>query len=114
MKAMKSGNSCPVLIMCIYVMETGTGRDSGTHSMPFHVVIRLCQCTHRANHRQKEVVNQLAIDEERYRAHSECAMLFCFVYDPDGYCHNPSALEDWCFVPGEELTAIVVAVPRGL
>ncbi len=43
---------------------------------------------------QKEVVNQLSIDIERYRSHPDCKTLICFVYDPLGLCKNPVALED--------------------
>lgn len=28
----------------------------------------------------------------RYRAHPDCDMLICFVYDPDGWVKNPKGL----------------------
>lgn len=48
----------------------------------------------RKNLDQKEVVNQLATDILRYQAHPDCKTLFCFVYDPDGRCGNPAALQN--------------------
>jgi len=42
---------------------------------------------------QKEVANQLIEDKERYRTHPDCRTLVCLVYDPEGYCDNPVALE---------------------
>ena len=47
----------------------------------------------RENLGQKEVGDELIIDMKRYRAHPECKILVCFVYDPKGYCHAPAALE---------------------
>ena len=43
---------------------------------------------------QKEVANQFAIDILRYQAHQDCKSLLCFVYDPEGYCKNPSVLQN--------------------
>jgi hypothetical protein len=48
----------------------------------------------RKNLGQKEVVNQLAIDILRYQAYPDCKTLLCFVYDPDGYCKNPTVLQN--------------------
>jgi len=48
----------------------------------------------RKNLDQKEVVNQLATDILRYQAHPDCKTLLCFVYDPDGRCGNPTALQN--------------------
>lgn len=41
----------------------------------------------------KEVGDQLLIDIARYREHSDCKTLFCFVYDPDGKISNPEGIE---------------------
>jgi hypothetical protein len=48
----------------------------------------------RKNLGQKEVVNQLATDILRYQAYPDCKTLLCFVYDPDGYCNNPTVLQN--------------------
>jgi len=48
----------------------------------------------RKNLDQKEIVNQLATDILRYQAHADCKTLFCFVYDPEGRCGNPAALQN--------------------
>ena len=37
----------------------------------------------------KELGNQLIIDIDRYKAHSDCEKLICFVYDPEERIHNP-------------------------
>jgi hypothetical protein len=42
----------------------------------------------------KELGGQLIIDIERYKAHPDCKMLYCFVYDPDGYIKNPKGMEN--------------------
>ena len=41
----------------------------------------------------KEVGEQLMIDIARYRAHPDCKLLLCFVYDPEGRIGNPRGLE---------------------
>lgn len=41
----------------------------------------------------KEVADQLILDIERYRAHPNCKILVCFVYDPDGRITNPDGLQ---------------------
>lgn len=63
---------------------------------------------------QREVVNQLSIDKERYRAHQHCDTLFCFVYDPEQRCHNPTALEDDVSREEEHLRTIAIVAPKGI
>jgi hypothetical protein len=48
----------------------------------------------RKNLGQKEIADQLIIDRERYAADERCKTLVCFVYDPEGRCKNPAALEN--------------------
>jgi hypothetical protein len=43
---------------------------------------------------QRKIVEELVVDKERYRAHPDCRTLVCFVYDPEGRCDNPNALEN--------------------
>ena len=47
----------------------------------------------RPGHADREVADELIIDKERYRAHSDCGALICFVYDPAHALRNPVALE---------------------
>ena len=42
--------------------------------------------------RDRELVDQLIIDKERYRSHYNCRNLICFIYDPDGLISNPTGL----------------------
>lgn len=44
--------------------------------------------------RAKEVRDELIIDMSAYRSHPNCKTLVAFVYDPDMYIDNPSALEN--------------------
>lgn len=43
---------------------------------------------------QKEVANQLIVDRARYATDPRCKTLMCFIYDPEGRCKNPTALEN--------------------
>jgi hypothetical protein len=62
---------------------------------------------------QKEVLQQLTEDKERYRVHPDCRSLVCFVYDPCGMCDNPNALEDDVSVPDGEFRVVVIVAPKG-
>ncbi len=42
----------------------------------------------------KEIGNQLIEDIERYKNHSECDTLICFIYDPEGFIGNPKGMEN--------------------
>ncbi|MBO1069683.1 MAG: hypothetical protein HEQ13_10070 [Dolichospermum sp. DEX189] len=42
----------------------------------------------------KEVGEQLIIDIARYKSHSDCKTLICFVYDPERRIKNPRGLEN--------------------
>lgn len=61
---------------------------------------------------QKEVLKQLTEDIERYRSHQDCKTLICFVYDPGGYCKNPTALEDDLSGKRGPLDVIVHVYPK--
>ncbi len=41
----------------------------------------------------KQIGDQLLQDIERYKKHSDCDYLICFVYDPEGRIGNPRGLE---------------------
>jgi hypothetical protein len=47
----------------------------------------------RKSLKEREVGDQLIIDIARYEAHPDCKMLVCFVYDPDGWVGNPTAIK---------------------
>ena len=68
----------------------------------------------RKNLGQKEVANQLIEDKERYRTHPDCGTLVCLVYDPEGYCDNPVALEKDVSAISGGLRVVVIVTPRGL
>lgn len=40
----------------------------------------------------KDIGNQLVEDKSRYRTHSNCKILVCFIYDPEGIITNPKGL----------------------
>jgi hypothetical protein len=40
----------------------------------------------------KDLVDQLIVDRNRYENHPDCEQLVCFVYDPDGRIGNPVAI----------------------
>jgi REase_DpnII-MboI len=62
---------------------------------------------------QKDVANQLIIDVARYSKMTQVDVLVCLVYDPDGRCTNPSALEDDLAKSEGRLRVSVVVCPRG-
>jgi len=41
----------------------------------------------------KKLGEELIIDKEKYKIHSDCKCLICFVYDPDHIINNPAAIE---------------------
>jgi hypothetical protein len=46
-----------------------------------------------ASLKDKAIGEQLIIDMKRYQTHPDCKTLVCFVYDPEGFIKNPTALE---------------------
>jgi len=60
----------------------------------------------------KEVSEQLIIDAAKYRQHSECKSLVCFVYDPAAMLKNPRGIErDLGKLSGNGLEMICVIAP---
>lgn len=41
----------------------------------------------------KSLGEELLIDREKYKAHPDCKMLYCFVYDPEGLLGNPNGIK---------------------
>jgi len=48
----------------------------------------------RAGLKAKQLGEQLIIDIAKYKGHPDCKLLYCFVYDPDGYINNPRGIEN--------------------
>lgn len=61
---------------------------------------------------QSQVANQLIVDKARYAADPRCGALVCFVYDPDGFCENPEALENDLAGDNNPRTRVVVHSSR--
>ena len=66
----------------------------------------------RSNLNQQKVISQLTEDVVRYRTHQDCGVLFCFVYDPDGICSNPTALENDLTRQTDGLSVVVRVQPK--
>jgi len=60
----------------------------------------------------KELMDQVRIDIERYRARGRCTNLFCFVYDPEGRIGNPRGLESDLASTSENFTVDVLVAPK--
>lgn len=68
----------------------------------------------RKNLKAKELGEQLIIDIAKYKTHPDCKLLFCFVYDPDGYINNPAGIENDLKQDKQgELKVKVKIVPKG-
>lgn len=46
----------------------------------------------RESMKDKDIGEQLIIDIAKYKAHPDCKILICFVYDPDGRIVNPDGI----------------------
>lgn len=66
----------------------------------------------RRNLDQKKIISQLSEDIERYRAHPDCRTLCCFVFDPEGRCQNPTALEDDLAGQRDGLKVVIIVSPK--
>ena len=60
----------------------------------------------------KEIGSQLIEDIERYKAHPDCKVLICFVYDPEGKIANPRGIESDLSRVEEDLTVQVLIRPN--
>ena len=60
----------------------------------------------------KEIGEQLIVDIERYKGHSDCSTLVCFIYDPDGRITNSHALSgDLQSQSRDDLKVMVIVEP---
>ena len=48
----------------------------------------------------KGLTHQISVDIERYASQSDCKVVFCFIYDPEGRIAKPRALESELTVNG--------------
>lgn len=67
----------------------------------------------RESLKTKDVGEQLIIDSQKYRTHPDCKILFCFVYDPDGWIANPRGLENDLNKKDNDFEIKVLIVPKG-
>lgn len=68
----------------------------------------------RSNLKGKQLGEQLIIDIAKYAVHPDCKLLFCFVYDPDGYISNPAGIESDLNRNGkDEMNVKVIIIPKG-
>lgn len=62
---------------------------------------------------QRDVTDQLIIDERYYRRHESCSSLLCFVYDPELQLKNPVALENDLAKDEDDFNVVVIVSPHG-
>lgn len=61
----------------------------------------------------KDLGQQLIIDIARYKNHPNCKLLYCFVYDPEGYINNPVGIENDLNSDSDEMKVKVKIIPKG-
>jgi hypothetical protein len=61
----------------------------------------------------RKLGEELTLDKAKYRPNKDCRTLVCFVYDPEGYCKNPTALERDLAESGPDFNVLVVVAPKG-
>jgi hypothetical protein len=62
---------------------------------------------------EKQLGDELIIDTQRYKKHTDCKMLFCFVYDPEGWIANPTGIETDLNCDDDSLKVEVLVAPKG-
>lgn len=96
--------------------ETWTPRYAGNASrvdfvLPQTKVVVEAKMT-RASLTQRELVDQLIVDRERYANFAECQILFCFIYDPERHIEDRKAIRrDLENHPGSPPLHIVFSPP---
>ncbi len=61
----------------------------------------------------RKLGEELTLDKAKYRTNKDCRTLVCFVYDPEGYCKNPVALERDLAETAGDFTVLVVVASKG-
>ena len=59
-----------------------------------------------------DLTDQLRIDAEQYRSHDRCALLLCFIYDPEGRIGNPRGLESNLTNVSDSFVIDVLVAPK--
>jgi len=67
----------------------------------------------RSGLKSKQLGEQLIIDIAKYKTHPDCELLYCFVYDPEGYINNPRGIEADLNSESKEMKVVVKIVPKG-
>ena len=67
----------------------------------------------RATLKAKQLGEQLIIDIAKYKSHPDCKVLYCFVYDPEGYIANPKGIENDLNSDRKDFKIIVKIIPKG-
>jgi len=67
----------------------------------------------RRNLQEKQIGDEVIIDQRRYRSHPDLGTLVCLVYDPGGYCRAPAALENDLTGVDGRFRSVVIVCPRG-
>ncbi len=67
----------------------------------------------RSTLKTKQLGEQLIIDIAKYKTHPDCKLLYCFVYDPEGYITNPRGLENDLNDDSKEMKVKVKIIPKG-
>ncbi len=67
----------------------------------------------RSNLKAKQIGEQLIIDIAKYKTHPNCKILYCFVYDLDGYISNPKGIENDLNNDKSDMKVKVKIVPKG-
>lgn len=67
----------------------------------------------RYNLKSRQIGEQLIIDIAKYKTHPNCKLLYCFVYDPEGYVSNPKGIENDLNNEKAEMKVKVKIVPKG-
>ncbi|WP_378177854.1 DUF2321 domain-containing protein [Aquimarina sp. SS2-1] len=67
----------------------------------------------RPNLKAKQIGEQLIIDITKYKTHPNCKVLYCFVYDPEGYVSNPKGIENDLNDNKSDMKVKVKIVPKG-
>ena len=61
----------------------------------------------------RKLGEELTLDKAKYQTNKDCRTLICFVYDPEGHCKNPTALEQDLAESSSDFCVIVVVAPKG-
>ena len=65
----------------------------------------------RSTLKNRKLSSELIEDKEHYKRHPDCEMLYCLVYDPDGYIDNPRGFENDTNEKNENFACKVIIVP---